>query len=174
MEVKDKKYIITIHVTASYVRLHRDEVFASCQNKTARLFGPSIKPLRLSCAGSRVPCGSPKPSACVWSPSSRMVSYGLCGPRHSPKICWFLCLRRIGGGLLKTFPLIVSSQTPVAGGAITLLGIGPATLARMQDAGVYALLGQALGAIIALAGHGFSRRSGCRGGERLSPRPADP
>jgi hypothetical protein len=92
MEVKDKKYIITIHVTASYVRLHRDEVFASCQNKTARLCGPSIKPLRLSCAGSRVPCGSPKPSACVWSPSSRMVSYGLCGPRHSPKICWFSLL----------------------------------------------------------------------------------
>jgi hypothetical protein len=44
----------------------------------------------------------------------------------------------------------------------------------MHDAGVYALLGQALGAIIALAGHGFSCRSGCRGGERLSPRPAGP
>jgi hypothetical protein len=50
------------------------------------------KRCRLSCAGSRVPCASPKPSACVWWPSSRMVSYALCGPRHSPTIGCFSLL----------------------------------------------------------------------------------
>jgi hypothetical protein len=59
---------------------------APCQSKTARRCGPSLKSLRLSCVGSRVPCGSPKSSACVWWPSSRMVSCGLCAPRHSPMI----------------------------------------------------------------------------------------
>jgi hypothetical protein len=59
----------------------------------------------------------------------------------------------IGIGSLETFPLIVLGQASLAGGAITLLGVIRAALARMHDAGVHALLGQALRAILALAGH---------------------
>jgi glycerol-3-phosphate acyltransferase PlsY len=50
----------------------------------------------------------------------------------------------------------------------------PAALVRMHDAGIHALLGQALSAILAFAGHSFSCRFGRRGDGPRRSCPADP
>jgi hypothetical protein len=62
----------------------------------------------------------------------------------------------IGIRLLETLSLIVLGQASIARRAVILFGVVTAALARMHDAGVHALLGQALSAIPAFAGHGLA------------------